>query len=195
MLEVLAGARHVCRHLHVPLQSGDDGVLAKMRRPYRRRDFAALCDRLHARLPDLCLGTDVICGFPGESAEAYARTRSLCADVELAYLHAFPFSPRPGTPAARLTDDVPHAEKKRRVRDLIELSETRRARFATHHVDRVVEVVVERAPAAEPRVCSGLTRSYLTARFVGPGAAGELARVRVERAEGDTLIGHTLGAA
>ena len=195
LLDVLAGSRVLCRHLHVPLQSGDDGVLVAMGRPYDRRAFSALCRRLLDRLPGLCLGTDVICGFPGESEAAYANTVELCADIGFSYLHAFPFSPRPGTPAAALPDDVPHAEKKRRVRELRARSRLARARFAAQRVGSVVEVVVERECADAPGTFSGLTRGYVTARFAGPAHPGHLARVLVERAAGGTLHGRALEAA
>jgi len=188
LLEVLAGAGRVCRHLHVPLQSGDDGVLAAMGRPYRAADLLALGERLAERLPGLGLGTDVICGFPGEDEAAFDRTLALCHRLPLTYLHAFPFSPRPGTPAAARPDDVPHGDKKRRVAALRSLSAARRAAFVAAHVGRTVEVAVE--GEVEEGLLRGLTRRYVQVRFLGPATApSRLLRVRVDAAEGGLAHG------
>ena len=131
----------MCPHLHVPIQSGSDRILATMGRPSTRQD---LLDRLGAardRIPGLALGLDVICGFPGESDDDFAQTEALVAASGTDSLHVFPFSPRPRTPAAGLDDDVLPAVKAARVARLRALSQARRCRRAASLVGHRVEVV------------------------------------------------------
>jgi len=139
-----AEPERLCPHLHVSLQSGDDGVLAAMRRPYRRAEYRDLLAHLADQLEDPCLGADVIVGFPGEDADAFARTRDFVAGLPLAYGHVFPFSPRAGTEAARLHDDVPHDEKSRRGRVLRELLAAAGRDYRERQAGRTLRVVLER---------------------------------------------------
>ena len=107
LLELLASSPAICPHLHIPLQSGAASVLRAMGRPYGPAQFAALVGRLAATLPDPAIGADVIAGFPGESEEEFEETAVLIRSLPLTYLHVFPYSPRPGTPAAAMAGQVP----------------------------------------------------------------------------------------
>ena len=109
LLDLLAASPAICPHLHIPLQSGSAAVLRAMRRPYGPEVFARVVERLALTLPDPGLGADVIAGFPGEREEDFEESVSLIRSLPLTYLHVFPFSPRPGTPAAAMADQVPAA--------------------------------------------------------------------------------------
>ena len=100
LIELAAGHPRVCRHFHIPLQSGDDNILSRMGRPYDTAFIRDLMDRILTRAPETCIGLDIMVGFPGEDEESFRKTLTLIEDSGAAYLHVFPFSPRPGTPAA-----------------------------------------------------------------------------------------------
>ncbi|MBD3286892.1 MiaB/RimO family radical SAM methylthiotransferase [candidate division WOR-3 bacterium] len=101
LIDVIASSEKICPHLHVPLQSGDDGVLKRMERPYNTAGFAELIDSIQRRIPDVCIGSDIITATPGEDEASFAKTLEFVRELPVAYLHAFTYSPRPGTPMAR----------------------------------------------------------------------------------------------
>jgi len=179
----------LCRHLHLPLQSGSDPVLKAMGRPYRAKDFAAAAEASARALPGACIGADVLTGFPGESEDDHRRTLAFVGSLPLAYLHVFPFSPRPGTAAARLADRPSPRVASRRAAELRELSRERWRSFLEAQVGRVLEVVVERVG---PAYASGTSSEFAPVRLGSEGASrGKLVRVRVEGV-GD---GHCRGSA
>ena len=141
VLHRVGSSGDLCRHLHVPMQSGSDGILDRMKRPYRSTDFAAVIDRAHDRIDGLSLGLDVLCGFPGEDDAAFEETHSFLLSLPFTYLHVFPYSPRPGTPAYDLGDDVSPAVKKERCAILRALSDRRRLLHASNRIDTTAEVV------------------------------------------------------
>jgi len=182
LIDAIATVPQVCRHLHLSLQAGGEDVLRRMRRRYTAVEFASLTDRLHERVPGIALTADVIVGFPGEDAAQFADTLRLCEHAAFSSIHVFPYSARPGTVAARWHDDVPHAEKKRRVAEVSRHSEALGRRFALGHVGDTVDVLVE-ARDRESGLLTGITDTYLRVDFAGDDALrGELVRVRVERA-------------
>lgn len=194
LLELLASSERICHHLHLPLQAGSDSILKAMHRPYRRRWFVDLTERLFEVWPDLCLGTDVICGFPGEDEAAWAQTRQLCQEVGLSYLHAFPYSRRPGTPAAQVADDVAPQTKKRRVKELRAISAARQGEFAASHLGRETVVVVEER--TDEGKLRGLTGTYVPVWFDGPrNLMGRPVPVRVTSTAGGRAFGERLEAA
>lgn len=154
----LPGQGKVCRHLHLPLQSGADTVLRRMGRPYSAETYAALATDLCRRCPGLALGADVMVGFPGETEAEFQETYALLQALPLAYLHVFTFSPRPGTPAAAMPEQVPGQVKKERNHILRALSERKRAAFAASQQGARVEVVCE---GAEGGAVYGLSDNYL----------------------------------
>jgi threonylcarbamoyladenosine tRNA methylthiotransferase MtaB len=142
--------------------------------------------------PGACLGTDLLVGFPGETDADHAGTMALVEALPLAYLHVFPFSPRPGTPAATLAGRVPAAVSRARARELRAISDRKWRAFLAAQIGRVLEVVVERVVGDLAR---GTARGYATVRFAHVGARrGEVARVRVEGSDGTECFGARDGA-
>lgn len=133
----------ICRHLHLPLQSGSSRVLGQMARRYDRRDFEAKISLLHALMPDVSLTTDVIVGFPGETEEDFRETLDLCRTCSFSKIHVFPYSPRRGTPAADRLDQIPPSVKEERALRLRTLSDELRHHDLSRRIGRTECVVVE----------------------------------------------------
>jgi threonylcarbamoyladenosine tRNA methylthiotransferase MtaB len=169
LLEHMAASIKLCRHLHLPLQSGDDDILRAMNRRYTVRDYATFVDKAVRLMPDLGLGTDVLVGFPGEGDRRFANTLAAAADLPFSYLHVFTYSQRPGTAAARMEDDVPPTAVKERSRMLAELSRAKRMAFYQRHVGRTVDVLFETQDDAGR--WTGFTSNYMRA---GVTASGDL---------------------
>jgi threonylcarbamoyladenosine tRNA methylthiotransferase MtaB len=162
----------VCRHLHVPLQAGDDEVLARMHRPYRVAEFLDRVEHAKTEVAGIGLSTDVIVGFPGETRAQFAATMAVVERVGFSKLHVFRYSQRPDTPAATMPDQVPVAEKKARAKELIALGNELRRRFHEDHIGRPLEVLVE---AAGDGLAEGTSDNYVKVRF--PGGAELVDRV------------------
>jgi threonylcarbamoyladenosine tRNA methylthiotransferase MtaB len=179
----------VCAHLHVPLQSGCDRTLARMRRPYDRAGYEIVVSRAASRIPGLSLGADVIAGFPGETPADFEETVRFLRDLPVTYLHAFPYSPRPGTESARWKDDVPSAEKKSRVSRLLRLDKKLREAFLARQVGTTLDVLAERSGSG-PEELSGHSGNYAEVRFPGRAAEiGEIHRVLAESVRDGKIVG------
>jgi len=152
----------LCRHFHLALQSGSDAVLSRMRRRYTAGDFLRAVDLIRSRVPDAAITTDVIAGFPGETDGDFEETYAFCRRVAFAGLHVFPYSRRPGTAAAGMSEQVPEPVKRARVRRLLALALELRADFETRFQGRVMPVLWESArPAEGGLVWEGLTDNYV----------------------------------
>jgi threonylcarbamoyladenosine tRNA methylthiotransferase MtaB len=183
----------VCRHLHVPLQAGDDEVLARMHRPYRIAEFLDRVEHAKAEVPGLGLSTDVIVGFPGETRAQFAATMAVVERVGFSKLHVFRYSQRPDTPAATMPDQVPVAEKKARARELIALGGELRRRFHEDHVGRPLEVLVE---AAGDGLAEGTSDNYVKVRFAGGAElVDRVVTVRGLRADAEGMEAELMGGA
>ena len=147
----------LCPHLHLPLQAGDDAILAAMRRPYTTSEYAELLTLLRQRVPGLAVTTDIIVGFPGESADSFARTLEYVRRMGFAKIHVFPYSKRRGTAAATFAGQVGDAEKKRRVAELMQLGEQSSLEFRRRMLSQTVPVLLERADGGQ---AEGLTPNY-----------------------------------
>ncbi|HJQ85224.1 MAG TPA: tRNA (N(6)-L-threonylcarbamoyladenosine(37)-C(2))-methylthiotransferase MtaB [Candidatus Binatia bacterium] len=170
LVRLIADAPGLCPHLHVPLQAGDDGVLARMRRRY---DTALARDRLammRALLPDAALGTDLIAGFPGEDDAAFERTLAFVEASPCTYLHVFPYSVRTGTTAAKLDGRNAPPAIAERARRLRASGARKRAAFARRFDGTEAEVLVETTRDPATGALRGYTRNYLRARLDGPDA-------------------------
>jgi threonylcarbamoyladenosine tRNA methylthiotransferase MtaB len=191
LIEIVTAERRVCRHLHVPLQSGSDRVLRAMRRPYNARLYRALVERLAAAVPDLGLGTDVITGFPGETDEEFGATSALLAALPFTYLHVFSYSDRRGTEAARrAAPRVPAGEVRRRTARLRRLGAARQAAFRGAQIGRMLDVLVLEQRDRASGALVGLTDNYLEVAFDGPDTLMRgFARVRASGLAGDRLGG------
>lgn len=150
--------RRLCRHLHLPLQSGSDATLSAMRRQYDRRQYVELAERARAALPDLALTTDILVGFPGEDDARFVDTLALARDLDFAWMHVFRYSARPGTPAARMADQVPDATKAARSEMLRLLAVEGRARFHARFAGTVQDVLWEQEQRGR---WHGTTGNYL----------------------------------
>lgn len=186
---VRSGAGKLCRHLHIPLQSGCDATLARMNRPYDTAFFAELVGRVVAREPRVCIGADVMTGFPGETEGEFAATLEFVRALPVAYLHVFTYSERPGTVAARMTGQVDREVRKRRTETLRALSAEKAAAFAAAQVGERLEVVVEMPRDAQGRL-TGISDNYQRVAFVGPDdLVGRLVAAKVTGVTGDALVG------
>ncbi len=197
-------ARHssrLCRHYHIPLQSGDDTVLRRMGRRYDRAHYADRIQRLASGVPDACIGADVMVGFPGETEQQFENTYALLDELPMSYLHAFSYSLREGTPAERLPDHTNGPVKSGRARRLIELSQQKRLEFHTTHVGRQVEVLIEEPRRADGSgLAVGTTDNYVRVLIEDGGdihqprvKAHQLVQVAIDRAREDVAFG-TLGS-
>lgn len=157
LVGLMAGEPRFCPHLHLPLQAGEDSVLASMRRPYTTGDYARLLENLRDRVADVAVTTDIIAGFPGETEEMFLRTLDFVERMQFAKIHVFPYSRRKGTPAAALKGQVPDAEKRRRVAELLQVGERSGAQFRQRFIGRTMAVLVEKAEAG---TAEGLTPNY-----------------------------------
>jgi threonylcarbamoyladenosine tRNA methylthiotransferase MtaB len=171
LIELVVGERRICRHLHVPLQSGADRVLRAMRRPYTVRMYRALAERLAGAIPDLGLGADVITGFPGETDLDFEATEAAIEALPFTYLHVFSYSDRRGTEAARRpTPRVPSEAIRRRTGRLRRLGAAKNLAFRRAQVGREHRVLVLERREAETGRLLGLTDNYLEVAFPGPDA-------------------------
>jgi threonylcarbamoyladenosine tRNA methylthiotransferase MtaB len=185
LLEALSGAPKVCPHVHVPLQSGDDGVLEAMGRHYTSAEYLRAIATLRAAVPHVNLTTDVIVGFPTEDDAAFGRTLDMIDAAGISRVHTFPYSPRPGTVAEALGDRVSPEEKKRRSRELRGRSEVRSRHHRAAKLGRRERVLVDKVADAQ---ISGYTADY-TRCYLPPGvaAAGELVDVICQELHADGL--------
>jgi len=180
LLDLMARDGRICRHLHVPLQSGDDGVLARMSRPYTAARFSSFVREARAEAPGIAITTDIMVGFPGETEAEFEVSYSFAEEMRFARMHVFRYSPRPRTIAAELPDDVPHAEKERRSARLIELAEKCSQEFASAFIGATVPVLAE-GKEINGNLRSGLTDNYLRVAFEGGSdLVGKIVNVRIE---------------
>jgi len=161
VLEIIKSARIVCPHLHIPLQSGDDGVLSSMGRNYDAAFFRDLVAKVCASRPDMTVGMDVMVGFPGEDEKAFENTVALIESLPIAYLHVFPYSRRPGTAAARMGNQVREEDKKRRGQTLRQLGTMKRQAFLGKFIGSTLPVLIERRKDRASGYLKGFSHNYL----------------------------------
>jgi threonylcarbamoyladenosine tRNA methylthiotransferase MtaB len=176
LIDWIASSHKICPHAHLPLQSGADEILRLMNRPYTSVVFRELVLRIAERMPRAAIGVDVMVGFPGEDARAFAHTYDLLQSLPISYLHVFPFSPRPGTKAAEFARQVGEGEKRERVQVLRSLSREKKRAFYSSFLEQGFSFLVEHR--REGGRLRGLSRNYLFCLLDG----------------GDELMGHEVGA-
>jgi tRNA-2-methylthio-N6-dimethylallyladenosine synthase len=194
VIAALAECAAVCEHVHLPLQSGSSRVLKRMRRTYDRERYLALVETLRAAVPDLALGTDIIVGFPGESEADFAETLSLVQEVRFDSAFTFIYSPRAGTEAAAMSDQVSDEVKHERLERLVALVQRVAAERNAERVGGVEEVLVEGASRTDAALLRGRTRRNTTVNFAGSARPGELVDVLIEGSTSTTLRGRELAA-
>jgi len=182
---VRAAPEKVCPHFHLPLQSGDDATLARMNRTYTRADFLKKVDKIRALFDEPALTTDAIVGFPGEDRAAFDNTLDLAQRVGFARMHVFPFSPRPGTSAYRLSPRVPEREITARKKELAELAD----HLARQYCERLVGIEEEALIDETGPPCRGLARRYVRVTTTeGSYQAGQACPIRISQATSDGVL-------
>lgn len=182
VIQVLNDSKKIVRHLHMPLQSGSNTVLQRMRRKYSAEYYRRKIDYIRKALPNLAITTDIIVGFPGETEEEFKETYHFVKDIGYAELHVFPYSQRTGTPAARMKNQVDKETKQRRVEQMIELSDRLAKQYAEQFKDTVLEVIPEEVLEDKNYTnhLVGYTDNYLKVHFEGPKhLIGEIVRVKI----------------
>lgn len=184
VIEVLANSKKVVPHLHIPIQSGSDTVLKRMRRKYSMDFFADRLVKLHKALPGLAVTSDVIVGFPGETEEEFLETYHFIKNHKFSELHVFPYSKRTGTPAARMENQVDEEIKNERVHRLITLSDQLAKEYASRYEGEIVEVIPENRfnENQEQGLYEGYTDNYLKVVFPGSeDMIGEVVKVKITK--------------
>ncbi len=191
MIAAMRALPKVCRHLHLPVQSGSTRLLAAMRRRHTREDYLELVERLRSAMPDIALSTDMIVGFPGECEADFEQTLSLTSAVRYHSMFSFKYSPRPNTLALRrMPDDVPEEEKTRRIVALQELQKAIQAELFASAVGRVEEVLVDSRSRRRAWELSGRTGGNTVVNVSGgPALLGQLVPVRITAANPNSLKG------
>jgi len=159
LITFVSSSRRICPHLHLPLQSGADEILRRMNRPYTRAFFRDLVLGISAKMPQAAIGVDVMVGFPGEDEQAFGQTYDLLRELPISYLHCFPFSPRPGTPAAGMTGQVGERQKKERVKILRDLSKEKRQAFYSRFIGEPLTLLIEHRRVQG--MLRGISRNYI----------------------------------
>jgi tRNA-2-methylthio-N6-dimethylallyladenosine synthase len=189
VVAAMAECPTVCEHVHLPLQSGSSRILKAMRRTYDPERYLRLVERLRSAIPDLALGTDLIVGFPGETDEDFEQTLELVERVRYDSAFTFIYSPRAGTEAATLPDQVPNEAKHERLERLVAVVQRIALERNSERVGRVEEVLVEGPSRTDPSLLRGRTRRNTTVNFTGAYPVGALAQVVVDGATSTTLRG------
>jgi len=189
VIAAMAECETVCEHAHLPLQSGSSRILKAMRRTYGRERYLRLVDEMRAAIPDLALTTDLIAGFPGETEADFAETMEVVEEVGFDAAFTFIYSPRAGTEAATLPDQVPDDVKQERIERLIELCQGVAHERNRARVGSVEEVLVEGPSRTDSSVQRGRTRRNTTVNFTRTAVPGELVAVRIDGATSTTLRG------
>ena len=203
LIDLFASADRIAQHFHMPLQSASDPILAAMHRWYRSEHYARRVQLIRDRLPNAALGADVIAGFPGETESDHAATLAFIDRLPFTYLHVFSYSPRPGTKAASLSDQVPNGIIKRRARELRSLSEAKSAAFRRSQIGRTLRVLTLHrkvnddtadtdhlgAEQANSEHTPALTSNYLRVQVPGIHPSNQWQNVVIKSEEGNYLLG------
>ena len=185
VVAVMSGKANVCRFLHIPVQSASNRIPVAMKRPYTANDVDELVRAIRRQIPNAGIGCDLITGFPSESDLDFMATVGMLDRNPFSRVHVFPFSERPGTPAASMAGTIPPEVRKTRAKKLSALADAKRSAFARHFIGKTTEIVVEGEDT-----CSGWTSEYLWCSC--PHAhrpRKSLVQVRIVESKGHTLIG------
>jgi len=194
LISLLQRSALLCPHLHIPLQSGDDAILSRMKRHYTASFFKTLLEKLSSSIPDLAIGIDVIAGLPGEDDAAFEHTVKLIEALPVSYLHVFPYSVRSGTPAAGMPNQVPPGEKKKRAEILRSLGNRKREAFARRFQDRCLRVLVEKRRERKSNLMKGFSDNYLPILLTNSDVSqvNQLVNVRIEGIDGTRILGRII---
>ena len=190
IIQLVAASDIFCRHFHIPLQSGDNGILKKMGRPYSRQDFKKIINSIHRVMPDAAIGVDTLIGFPGESEAAFEKTYELIADLPVSYLHVFPFSSRPGTAAAKLPNKLDPPVIKARCERIRKLGHQKRWQFYGRFTGQSLPVLIETKRDGSTGLLKGMSSNYLPVLVDGDDdLQNKIVDVKIENLQGSRLYG------
>jgi threonylcarbamoyladenosine tRNA methylthiotransferase MtaB len=193
LVEMISSERWICRHLHIPLQSGDEGILKRMNRHYGPRQFEGLINHIYMKIPLAAIGVDVMVGFPGEGDRAYNNSYSLINNLPISYLHVFPFSPREGTPAAKFSGQVDQGVIKDRARAMRDLGHEKRRTFYRSCLGKEFSVLAEGWHSEAEGLIKGLSDNYLSVVFPSPVLIrNRILKIRIEDVEKGVAAGRSL---
>ena len=179
----------LCEHIHLPLQSGSSAVLKRMRRTYTRERYLDRVAMIREHVPDCALTTDIIVGFPGETEDDFEQTLEVAEQVGYDGAFTFLYSPRRGTDAATLPDQIAHEVKVARMERLVEVIQRRAHERAQRFVGRTLDVLVEGPSRTDPSRVRGRSRHNKVVNFAGLGSPGEIVAVTISQATSQTLAG------
>ncbi|HWC16940.1 MAG TPA: tRNA (N(6)-L-threonylcarbamoyladenosine(37)-C(2))-methylthiotransferase MtaB [Terriglobales bacterium] len=187
LIGLFACSPRIAKHAHVPLQSGSDSVLRKMHRKYRPWHYAERIEKIRKAVPDAAIGADVMVGFPSESAERFEESWLFIKSLPFTYLHVFAYSPRPGTLAASMSDQVPVATARERSRELRELAAAKNLAFRRKFMGRTVEAIT--LAHSHQNGTEALTDNYLRLQVQGQQASNRWIRAKIEAVTEEGLSG------
>ena len=193
LMEVLADQR-ICRHLHLPLQSGDDNILSRMSRSYNSSEYIRAINNVFSIFNNMSVGTDIIVGFPGEGESQFQNTVSIMQSIEFSYLHVFPYSSRLGTKASLMKDNVIEFDKKRHVQIMLTIGKKKKMDFLKYNIGIDHEIIIE---SCRNNVITGTTSNYIKVRVPTDASLspGRLVGVRITGIEGQDAVGFPLRSA
>ncbi|MGN1084343.1 MAG: MiaB/RimO family radical SAM methylthiotransferase, partial [Lachnospiraceae bacterium] len=190
LIEVMRRSEKICRHLHLPMQSGSTEILRRMNRKYTKEDYLALVRKIKTAMPDISLTTDIIVGFPGETEEDFLDTLDVVERAGFDSAYTFLYSKRTGTPAATMENQVPEEVAKERFNRLLALVSEQSAKQTAKKVGTVAEVLVEEQNAQEPSLVTGRLGNNLLVHFPGDASMiGKLVLVELSECKGFYYIG------
>lgn len=190
IIELASSSDRICHHFHIPLQSGDADILKRMGRPYTPEYFVGLVKSINEKLPSAAIGVDVLTGFPGETDEFFRNTFNLLESLPIAYVHAFPFSPRKGTPAAIFKDQIHPEVMKARCAEIRDLGQKKKTLFYERHIGKNLDMMVESKRDKKTGMLKGISGNYISMLAEGPAKhMNTLVRVKaVEIGESGSMI-------
>lgn len=189
LLEMMQVRPNIQPHLHIPLQSGDNDILARMNRRYTTQQFQEVVNNCKSWLPHAAIGIDILVGFPGETEEQFSKCKAFLRSLDFTYLHVFPYSIRPGTPAASFKGQISKQIKDKRVAELRAISDNKKREFYTSQLDSTLPVLVESRRSGDGFL-KGFTNNYVAVLFDGPdNLQGSETHVRLLSLQGDTVLG------
>ncbi len=192
LISIMRDNPRFCRHFHIPLQHGSNEVLGWMRRRYRVEHFVEKVYKIYEQVPGVCIGTDILVGYPGESDEHFHESRDLLKELPLAYFHVFRYSPRPGTVAAQLKDSVSVPIKKERSEKLRQLSKMKKNRFIRPFINREISVLFEKK--TKMGLYQGLSDNYITINVYSENSlVNHIETVKILSIRGAELQGELVG--
>lgn len=189
LIELISSDPRICPHVHLSIQSADDGILKAMGRDYGRRELEGITSRLSSSIPGITIGADIITGFPGETAAAFENSCDFVESAGIHHLHVFTFSPRPDTEAANMGSQVSPDEKKRRTRELRLVGRQLKKRHQNGFLGRELSVLFERRPSPEKEILTGLSENYLRIQARGSERLkGRIVKACPYEINGDILL-------